>query len=235
MRGVKAKLINHASHSATLIAVSLLLCSCANTDFRGRQAARYGVSKELLPSIEGKWQNAQSKTDGWWNYLEYFRNTSKSHADYYTDEEIAGIKKREKAYREDHPCHYTTLWEYLTREKAALDNVVELRFSGERKLLATLWDDDEKLDSRTVRFKQSKQWHELSGLDAAIPLLWYFVWGWQQNDTALGVNTNGNLCVHHIQGGVLMIGILPTIGGGGGSGGVSMFDRVGTKGEANAP
>ena len=158
--------------------------------------------------------------------MEYYNNKSKRPGDYYTDEKIAEIKERQILYRESHEEKFITLWEYLTRKKSAPGNVVELKFTSKRKLEATLWEEDAKLDSRTIRFKQNKDWNTLSGQDVATPLLWYFIWGWQKNETAIGINTTGNLCVHYIQGGILMIGIIPTIGGGGGPGGVSMFERA---------
>ena len=128
--------------------------------------------------------------------------------------------------REKHGDRFSTLWEYFTRKETSQDGVVELQHLGGRTWLALLWVDDKKSDFKIIKLKKQYDWYRLPDQHVAIPLIWYIIWGWQQNDTAIGINESGNLCVNHRQSAVMMIGPIPTIGGGGGGGGMSMFERV---------
>ncbi|MCL1909707.1 MAG: hypothetical protein FWG05_02095, partial [Kiritimatiellaeota bacterium] len=203
----------------SLIVCLLTLCSCAS-DFRAKSAEKYGIKRAFLPQVEGMWQNTRSKSNGWWNYLDDLSNEDK--------ESVLADKARSDEYALTNKSYMeTTLWERFTGKKSAPDAIVELKLSDERNLTAVLWHDGEKIDSRSFRFKQKNELYELPTRHEAIPLLWYFIWGWQQNEIALGINDTGNLCVNHGQQGVFVITILPTpIGGGGNNGNFNMYDRV---------
>ena len=120
-----------------------------------------------------------------------------------------------------------TLWEYLTREKSPPNAVVGLEMPDERTLTATLLTDGVKTDFRTFRIKRRAPWLKLPMQHVATPCLWYVIWGWETRDIAIGIDRNGNLWVHTIYQGTLVISVVPTIiGGGGEPGWVTLFERA---------
>ena len=119
------------------------------------------------------------------------------------------------------------LWEHLTTIKETDPNaVVGLEITGKRSMTATLWVNNIKTNSRIIKINQKSQWYELPTQHLGFPLLWYFIWGWQTREIALGININGNLCVHNVASGILMITILPTIGDSDGCGVIDEYERV---------
>lgn len=106
------------------------------------------------------------------------------------------------------------------------DSIVELRKMDNRKLRATLLVDGLVKDSYTFTIKQRELWLELSPQHIAHPFLWYAFWGLETNKIALSIECNGDLLVNTIGNGVFMVFIVPTIGGGGGPGAVSFYERA---------
>lgn len=127
--------------------------------------------------------------------------------------------KRRDAIRE-------TLWEHLVQKEAPLNAVVELETPDKRTFTATLLTDGVKTDSCTFRIKHRALWLELPAQHTAVPFLWYVIWGWTRTDTALGITANGDLWVNAVDNATVMITSLPTIGGGGGTGVVDLYERA---------
>lgn len=127
-----------------------------------------------------------------------------------------------------------TLWESLTsdyrrtsKKTSPYDSVIKLEILDERTLNATLLKDGVKTDSRTFGIKQRESWFELPTHHIAHPLVWYVVWGWETREIALGIDGNGDLWVNTIGNGIIVILIMPTpVGGGGGPGMVSLYERT---------
>jgi hypothetical protein len=125
-------------------------------------------------------------------------------------------------------CYYgLTLWAKLTREQTAQGTEVELKKSDKHTLTASLFYNGEVTDSQTFKFREKPFWLKLSKQYYTNQKLWYIVWVLEDRDVAFGIDTNGNLCVNNVGGGVLMFGILPTpFAGGGGAGNVDLHERV---------
>ena len=128
-----------------------------------------------------------------------------------------------KRYNE-YASEMITLWEHLARKKGPQDAVVALEISGKRTLTATLLVDGVKTDSRNIWYSQCMSWLDLPRQYTAYPALWYVIWGLNQHDISIGIDANGDLCVITMyRGGIMMITIVPTPIGGGGSGGAHEF------------
>lgn len=128
-----------------------------------------------------------------------------------------------------------TLWEELTSDwsrrtygrPSFREPIVELEMLDNRTLSATLLMGGMKMETRTFKVEQRESWLDLSTQHIAHPLLWYVVWGWRTREIAVGIDRNDDLWVNTIGNGSLMILILPTpIGGGGGPGTVSLYERA---------
>ena len=110
------------------------------------------------------------------------------------------------------------LWDVFTGEKSTeTDHVNFCDFAG-NVLQLSLIRDSRVVKSIEVKYEAFPTFRKLDTIITSEGLNVPGVWAKRYNDISIGIAPSGNLRLNYVQSGLLMIGILPTIGGGGGNG-----------------